>query len=285
MAGISSKGAGSLTNKYQYNGKEKQSNEFSNGSGLDWYYFGARMYDEQIGKWNMIDPLAYKRDWLTPYNFVQNNPLIRIDPNGETDYKLNQKTGEITQVGDENDKPDRLLKTNRKGEVKKNGNGFLVKKSERGKPKVAIDGIAKGILTNGINFKTQNQVVDVGGSNQPSTKDVKYFMVKFADYINKEIKGYEFSPKGAGNISHIYIGLYRDNTDTRSYAGIVSLPTMPTDFLKNVDIQSQFHTHLTKFSDRERFSPSPGDVDDNLSDSGFGIKNFQIITSSKNISY
>ncbi len=44
-----------------------------------------RIHYPRLERWFSVDPMAHKREWLSPYNFVQNNPIIRVDPNGALD--------------------------------------------------------------------------------------------------------------------------------------------------------------------------------------------------------
>ncbi|MVT09451.1 RHS repeat domain-containing protein [Chitinophaga tropicalis] len=87
MAGISSsalKGMDYPENRHKYSGKELQNKELVSGAGLDWYDYGARMYDHQIGRWFQIDPLAEKFSHQSPYVFSDNDPVNRMDNDGKS---------------------------------------------------------------------------------------------------------------------------------------------------------------------------------------------------------
>ncbi|MEM9363631.1 MAG: JAB-like toxin 1 domain-containing protein [Bacteroidota bacterium] len=63
-------------------------------------YSEATLKPEIVSRWMTPDPLTEEREWVNPYNFVQNNPIIRTDPTGLLDtYGVNQD-GDVVWLDD-----------------------------------------------------------------------------------------------------------------------------------------------------------------------------------------
>ncbi len=105
------------------------------GSGNS-YDFGARILDPRIGRWLSLDPLQAKYPSHSPYNFVKNNPVYFIDPDGR-DVK-----GYVTLV-------------NNQGKVV----GILKVDSDRS---VKRDVIGRDYLSAHNRFTTNTRAVDIG---------------------------------------------------------------------------------------------------------------------------
>lgn len=63
------------------------------------YYYGARYYEPRLSLWMSTDALQERYYELSSYAFCHNNPVIYVDPDGNTDF-VNEKTSEHTYVKD-----------------------------------------------------------------------------------------------------------------------------------------------------------------------------------------
>ena len=62
---------------YKYNGKELDTE-----NGLNWYDYGARMYNPALGRFTTLDPMAEEYYDISLYAYCGNNPIRFIDSNG-----------------------------------------------------------------------------------------------------------------------------------------------------------------------------------------------------------
>lgn len=67
-----------------------QNQEFSDGTGLEEYDYGARFQDPQIGRWIRPDPLSYISLNWSCYNYADDNPIRYNDRDGLSASEGNQ---------------------------------------------------------------------------------------------------------------------------------------------------------------------------------------------------
>ena len=82
------------TEKYKFSNKELDSSNL--------YYFGARYYNSNTGRFTQVDPIFNPS--ISPYSYANNNPLKYVDPSGK--YSTNYMDSRYTPLNDEeNDLP------------------------------------------------------------------------------------------------------------------------------------------------------------------------------------
>jgi RHS repeat-associated protein len=109
--------------RFLFNAKELDSE-----SGM--YYYSARYYNPP--SFISRDPLFEKKPFMSPYAYCRNNPLIFIDPNGEDEYEFDKKGNLVNIIDNKNADILRVVKTDRKGNIKydKNGNTKTIATSQ-----------------------------------------------------------------------------------------------------------------------------------------------------------
>ena len=169
-------------NKYTYNGKE-----WNDDFGLGWNDYGARWYDPAIARWASKDPLAELRVNVSPYQYVQNNPINAIDPTGMLDESfyggadgksVKQKGEEFQEAamrGDFNNNSDNNNKN------KKNDGDSNIKNEDQQQP--SLDSkfyvISDNPFSTKINEKIFNEAINDIKAGDSETKNSVSAIISF----------------------------------------------------------------------------------------------------------
>ena len=240
------------SNDYRYNGKEIQDR-----FGFGFYDYHARQMDAE-GRFLSIDPKAKDYTGISPYLYCAGNPIRYIDPDGKDVYRYDDKTGKMKFFKQTDDDFDQIGKF----KYDKKTGDYTLKTNKKGEAKTRMDKIEKGILSDDMNFETDDNVWDVGAPGQPTVEGFQDFAIGFGEMIHKEVSGYYLSrPETPLVVSNIYMGRHINNTLTESKTGL-RLYNLRPELKGKIYMHTSWHTHPTYgYREADRTTASPQDRD------------------------
>lgn len=122
-----------------------------------------------------------------------------------------------------------------------------------------------------------SEALNSGGEGQPSVEGFQTFITQFSDLVDREIGGYYANTIGQEDVSHIYVGRYKYNTSTSAYNGLKIYNVRP-DLYGKININTNFHTHLSRFQESMKLVPSQPDRDFKSEHNKSGTMDFIILT-------
>ncbi len=162
-------------------------------------YHGARYYQRDIARYLTVDPMSDQRSWLTPYNYVQNNPLNRVDPTGMLDhgYEVDLDNKTVKKVSDKGGEETHYFDLVKKSESKEVVSSYELDANEFG---------LVPFPESGENWGRYGSR-DAGGDNWVSPKTAGAFFGLLADWkddpLTSEVYFDDISPRdGKTYIGH-----------------------------------------------------------------------------------
>lgn len=144
--------------------------------------------------------------------------------------------------------------------------------NKKGKAKIKIDKIEKGILSDGANFMEDSQV---WATDNVSVEGFQEFIIDFQDMVGKEMGGIYYTEANSSEIKYIQMGRGKNNRYNLSTV-VPTLEHLRPEMKGIVRPHTYWHTHPSN-SDF-RMNPSGQDMESKKEQSRNGVQRFIVLT-------